>query len=348
MAELLGIGITHYPRLAGPDDQMTATLRRTLSDPGIPAQLKDPASWPEDMRAEWGDDQGTTAAAAHREQLRESFARVRAAIDNFRPDVVVIWGDDQYEQFREDIVPPFCLYALDRFGFQPWREAKYANAWDEPADLTLSYPGARDIGRRLAGELLSRGFDLPYAYKLREDRPVPHAFGNSLLYLDSDRTGFPYPVLPISVNCYGSAVISRKGGVVQMSELGDVVADPPGPTPQRCMELGAAVAEVLAGSDLRAVLLASSSWSHAFLNDRSMHLWPDMESDREYLAALRASDFDTWRGASTGDLELSGQQEMLNWHCMLGAAERAGLKTEWAHMVESWIFNSSKTFAILR
>ena len=59
MAEFLGLGLTHYPLLAGTDDHMAGLLRWTLTDPDIPAELKDPANWPELMRREWSDDGGT-------------------------------------------------------------------------------------------------------------------------------------------------------------------------------------------------------------------------------------------------------------------------------------------------
>ena len=64
------------------------------------------------MRAEWADDGGTAAAAAHRGKLLvENLARCREALDEFAPDVLVVWGDDQYENFREEVVPPFCVLA---------------------------------------------------------------------------------------------------------------------------------------------------------------------------------------------------------------------------------------------
>ena len=46
MAEILGLGLSHYPLLAKPDEQMADLLRMTLKDPGIPAHIKDPAQWP--------------------------------------------------------------------------------------------------------------------------------------------------------------------------------------------------------------------------------------------------------------------------------------------------------------
>src|SRR6516165_1765896 len=97
MSAFLGIGMTHYPLLAGTDEHMAGLLRWTLTDPDIPAAEKDPANWPESMRAEWGDDRGVAAAAEHRARLLAGLRKCRAALDEFEPDVVVVWGDDQYE-----------------------------------------------------------------------------------------------------------------------------------------------------------------------------------------------------------------------------------------------------------
>ena len=66
MAEILGLGLSHYPPLSTPDAMMSGILRTTLKDPGIPDSAKDPAHWPAPMRAEWADDMGTAAAGQHR------------------------------------------------------------------------------------------------------------------------------------------------------------------------------------------------------------------------------------------------------------------------------------------
>ena len=56
MAEILGLGLSHYPPLSTPDAMMSGILRTTLKDPGIPDSAKDPANWPEVMRTEWAND----------------------------------------------------------------------------------------------------------------------------------------------------------------------------------------------------------------------------------------------------------------------------------------------------
>ena len=121
MAEFLGLGLTHYPLLSVADNRMADLLRWTLTDPSIPEAEKDPANWPELTRREWSNDGGTAAAAGHRKELREHLAHCRGALDAFQPDVVLVWGDDQYENFQEDGVAPFTLLAYEGVDVQPWQ-----------------------------------------------------------------------------------------------------------------------------------------------------------------------------------------------------------------------------------
>ena len=102
MGEILGLGMTHYPPLAGRDEDMAGILKRVMQDPALPEQYRQPAGWPEAMRQEYGNDAGKSAAARHREFLVTQFRKARRILDDFKPDFVVLWGDDQYENFRED------------------------------------------------------------------------------------------------------------------------------------------------------------------------------------------------------------------------------------------------------
>ena len=129
MGDILGAGSTHYPPLISPDEDRAFPLTRTLkNNDKIPEKMKSPTSWPEPMRIEYGEDEGLKSAAEHRARLVKGFRQVRAAIDDFSPDIVLIWGDDQYENFREDIIPPFCVLAYDEFESQPIPIAMAATA----------------------------------------------------------------------------------------------------------------------------------------------------------------------------------------------------------------------------
>jgi len=351
MGEILGLGTTHYPPLALKEEHMMAPLRMTLSAPKVEARYKDRANWPAEMIAELGGDDGLTAAKRYRAHLAEDFHQMRKILDDFHPDFVVIFGDDQYENFKEDIIPPFCVYGLDdEFTLHPWASGfflKFPNGWGEPEDFTFKIKGHREGAKYLASGLIARGIDMPYAYKTLHHPGLATAFTNTLLYLDWERQGFPYPVVPFHVNCYGSNVIVGKGGLdhlfKDLEQQG--LPDPPGPAPWRCMEVGAKVAQTLAASPWRVALMASSSWSHAFLSPKNGYVWPDQESDRLLLEALRRGDYDFWRNRTMQEIEHAGHHEMLNWMVLVGAMEALGRKAVIHDYVETYIFASDKCFA---
>ena len=112
------------------------------------------------------------------------------------------------------------------------------------------------------------------------------------------------------------------------------------------MDVGAATARVLRDSDWRVALIASSSWSHAFLCDKTWRLHPDMESDRRLYAALEQGDYASWQDVTLGELEDAGQQEVLTWFALVGAMAELGHSPSWTTLVESHIFNSNKVFAL--
>ena len=185
------------------------------------------------MRAEWGDDQGT-GSGQHRAALVGWMEKTRAALDDFNPDVVLMWGDDQYENFREDIIPPYCISAFDKFSFRPPAD----NIWGE-TDKTYELAGNRVAAKMLATRLIEQGFDTAYAYKPLH-HGIGHAFTNAIFYLDYSRRGFHYPIIPFAINCYGRKVISQRGGMPSFDkESAELDLDPPAPTPWRLFDLGA-------------------------------------------------------------------------------------------------------------
>jgi hypothetical protein len=354
MGEILAIGVTHYPPLAWRDEMMTIVMKRMLQNPQLPERYRHVENWPAPMREEWGADEGTTTARHHRELLRPWFHKVRTAIDDFAPDFVLVWGDDQYENFKEDIVPAFCVAGYDdEIALQPWHNGANGsngggkpNRWSEKDDWNLNLKGHREAAKYLTTGLIEAGIDMAYAYKPLH-HPMAHAFTNTFLYLDWDRKGFPYPVIPFAVNCYGRNLIYAKGGLGHLfapprpAEEGE---DPSSPHPWRCMEVGAKVAEVLARSPYRVALVASSSWSHAFLSPKNGYLWPDHEGDRLLFDAVSRADYATWRKRSLDEMEFAGQHEMLNWMCLIGAMEALDRKPVIQDYMETYILASDKCF----
>jgi len=124
--------------------------------------------------------------------------------------------------------------------------------------------------------------------------------------------------------------------------------DPPAPSPRLCFEVGAEIARILKQSPWRAVLIGSSSWSHAGLTAKHHYLFPDVESDRKRFEDLRDGREGTWKDLSLTELESAGQQELLNWICLAGALSELNQHFEVLDFSDTFIFNSSKCTGISR
>src|ERR1051326_8814026 len=52
VAEILGLGVTHYPGLAM-QGNLAARVKNFKNDPLLPQRYRDPSTWPAPMREEW-------------------------------------------------------------------------------------------------------------------------------------------------------------------------------------------------------------------------------------------------------------------------------------------------------
>jgi len=352
MGEVLGLGISHYPGFIYPDSDMAMRVKQTVTSPKVPERLKDPANWPAQMQEEWGTNEGTTFAAKHRAEFLDGVRQARQALDEFKPDFVLVFGDDQYENFREDIIPPFCVFAADEFQSRPFLRgrggAPKPNVWEEPYDKLFVTKGHREAAKYLTTRLLETGFDMPYSYTQLHHEGLGHAFMNTLLYLDYDRTGYDYPLVPIQVNAYGRNVIRGRGGSGHLFATDGIERepDPPAPSPKRCFELGQAVARILKESPWRVAVIGSSSWSHAFLTEKNNYVWPDVASDRKRFEELKSGNFTAWRDLPLETIEDAGEHEILNWIPLAGAMYELNQKASYCEFVETYLMNSCKCVAI--
>ena len=151
-------------------------------------------------------------------------------------------------------------------------------------------------------------------------------------------------MVPVAVNCYGSNNIRMRGGANAHSDE----PDPPSPSPRRCFEVGQATARIIRDSPWRVVLMASSSWSHAFLTEKNHWTYPNLETDRVLLEHLRVGDFAKCKKVKLENIEESGQQEVLNWSCLVGAMSELGRKAEILEWAETWTFNAPTCMAVFR
>jgi len=351
MGELLGIGLSHYPGPLVPGRFWARMLARNVKIGRVaPAAFEDKSRWPQAMLAEWSDDEGAAAGEAHEARLLRGYERLRAELDAFAPDLILIWGDDQYENYRRECVPPWAVGIFDSVQSRPYVLGRGVfstneNPWNAAPEDELEIVGHRAAAAQLYRALINAGFEAAYSLAFTHPHGLAHSFNNTVLFLDRQRMGFPYPVIPVHVNCYGNQLLSTSSEA--MAEGAEVVTLPP-PTPQRCFALGAATARFFAASPWRVALIGSASFSHGSLTAKHDRLYPDLVADRARVDELADGRWTQWSQLEPEVIDETGQNEILNWVCLAGAMSEAAAQCEIVDYVESHLFNSSKCFAVFR
>ena len=181
-----------------------------------------------------------------------ALAGLRAQLEEARPDILIVFGDDQEEQFTSANTPALAVYSgpefagyrVSRFEGVPLPETVRAERPRTPEHWAAAVPGHPGLAWHLTAGLVLRGFDPA----LMESLPVPadgmsHAIMRPLHCL---RPGFDLPVVPVFVNCYHG----------------------PRPTARRCYKVGRAVRELIESwpSDERVAVIGSGGLWHTPLD----------------------------------------------------------------------------------
>ena len=295
MSEVLGLGCSHAPMILNPAEQWPEIRRRIYG--GVPNYEAPPK-----MVEELGVDNGASRDKVNQQKIVDAFAVLREKLTAWKPDLVIVVGDDQVENFKRENLPTFCLYTGNEVDGYPFhRPGGKINIWNEPQDKKYSFKSPGDFSKDMVKFLIREGFDMSSATELKGwDYGLPHAHINPLMFLNQDGA---IPVLPLFVNCYGE-------------EAGD--GYPPRPTAKRCYELGQAIGKFLEGRDERVAIVASSSWSHSFLTHRYNLCKFDEDFDRRTLGWLKEGKGSNVAQFTPEEIQLSGDHEFLNWIITLG------------------------------
>lgn len=241
---------SHSPYLFDTPDTWTASRERR--------QLRHDVPW----------DSAEVNAAKHA-RCMSAFATLREKLAAAKPDVLLVFGDDQYEQFRFTNFPAFALCLAEAFEATAppvFSGGLMRKGWPEvSAEHRVRARGHPELGKHLTVGLMSRGFDVAFCLDLPDkEHGLGHAFSHPSYYIDPD---YSVPILPFFINCYY----------------------PPQPTGRRCYELGRAVRQLIqdAPTDLRVAVLGSGGLWHT-------PIWPgaylDEAFDHAVLEAVRAGD----------------------------------------------------------
>src|SRR3954470_22490580 len=107
--------------------------------------------------------------AAKHARCMAAFAVLRAKLEAARPDVLLVFGDDQLEQFDFGNFPAFCAFVGEEFsGYKISPYLGLPNGQRrEPRPKTAEHwatvPGHPPLAKRLMTGLMARGFDLSFS-----------------------------------------------------------------------------------------------------------------------------------------------------------------------------------------
>ena len=308
MAELvLALATSHSPILGSAAEDFALHGERDKANPRHLDMEGRPCTYDDLLAAagtKFADVMDPAVIARRVDSCRQGIEKVAAALDEAAPDVLLIVGDDQHEQFLEDNMPAMLVYGGDAIENDVlplpadapayWRRAR-SQFHEENA--RRSYPVDAAHGRQLIEGLIDRGFDISHSRNLPRPSGEGHAFGFVHRRLMGDT---PVPIIPIVLNTY---------------------FPPNQPTPERCHDLGTAIAETIAGWDdsSRVAILASGGLSHFTV---------DEELDRGIMAAIRDCDGNALRNIPRRKLN-SGNSEIRNWITVAATAE--ALTPRWQH-----------------
>ena len=203
------------------------------------------------------------------ERIQNSFATLRRKLAEARPDVVVIFGDDQQECFDFSNFPAFAVYVGEEFeGALSARDAGFgrpaADGGERPPATRARLKGHPELSVSILTGLMQHGFDPAFSM----DMPKPeHGIGHAFLRPAESLTDLQTPVLPLLINCYYA----------------------PQPTAMRCYQFGKAVRAIIEAhpGDLRVAVVGSGGLWHT---PGAKDAYLDEEFDRTLLRYMEAGD----------------------------------------------------------
>lgn len=231
--------------------------------------------------------------------IRDGLDFLRRKLQESRPDVVILVGDDQDENFSEGNWPQMAIYVGDEF-FSTKREGG-------KRERGPRYDCHGEIARDILHGLVERDFDISYAKSFPESDLLSHAHCQ---ILDRVLPEANIPVVPVFVNATHPPIVS----------------------PGRCFSLGRAVRDIIEqrpGSE-RVVIFASGGISHfpagfpwRYYKGPFTYGSISEEFDRTIMKQMSEGEGEKLARLTSVDLIDNGNDEMRSWIVALGAIGKA-------------------------
>jgi hypothetical protein len=282
---LAGFATSHATALMEPDEWegVRTLLRRIYAE-----KMGDEApSGPAGYEQEEFDDASRRFAKIEAVQKL-----IRQRLTELAPDLLIIIGNDQDENFGAFGAPQFALYTGEQVLVS-----------DRMSQTAQTYRCDRAFALELLGDLLESGFDVAQMWEPHGGALTAHAFTQVAHHFVPDAGT---AILPVFVNA----------------------VTPPFPPPRRYFEFGRAIRAALAhaGNGKRVVLCSSGGLSHFTLAQFTLagyqgpHVMGSICADFDHglLDAIRVADFDRVAAHSADDLVANGDSEFLQGITLLG------------------------------
>jgi 3-O-methylgallate 3,4-dioxygenase len=310
MAEVvIGLGSSHSPQLsmlpeawesrAGANDQRNPEL---IGTDGIVSGYEDLLARTDVKRIAREID--PKVQQQRHEANQRGIAKVAEALKKAKPDILVMFGDDQQEYLTDDNMPGFCIYWGDEVKVLGQGEKYTAATGFQPL---IGYPPEDKIvptqsalGRHLIEYLAESEYDIGSSKYLDPTRGgrsrggIGHAFGYVYHRI---MDGMNIPTVPIMVNTY---------------------YPPNQPTPKRCYDIGRTIRSAIEAwpTKARVAVLASGGLSHFVV---------DEELDQMTIKGLKEKDIVQLSQLPRERMN-SGNSEARNWISLGGAAEHLDME----------------------
>jgi catalytic LigB subunit of aromatic ring-opening dioxygenase len=238
-------------------------------------------------------------------RIHAAFGVLREQFQAYKPDALIMIGDDQGDMFDDANNPTFSIYT----GTDPiW--GRDVRDWREPPESRrkIEFRNHVDLSRHLLKGLIKRGFDIANIGKFdprgAPQRGVSHAVVNLAPEVD--------PSLEVPIVC------------VFLNEY-----YPPLPSAERCAQLGEAIADALSDRPERVAIYASGGLSH-FPGEFNMG-WIDKSLDHWILERLERNDLDALKHLFTFDSDnmRAGTGEVRAWISVAAAMKRPATVVEY-------------------
>lgn len=267
--------------------------------------------------------------AAKLARTESALKKLREVFQAGKPDVAIVFGDDQEEQFTLRNLPAFAVFVGD--GFEGYRELAYEGVpgaagrklLPKTATNWTRVPTMPALAQFVLTRLMHSGFDPAFMTALPDEaHGMGHAFMRPMTKLTEGR--FDVPMLPVLINCFYA----------------------PQPSAARCVAAARAIRQAIEEwpHDLNVAVIGSGGLWHT---PGAQDAYVDEAFDRAILDSLRGGDidgmaayFDQWQPrpqqqdlrcyqAFSGNTGMqggigSGAGETRNWIMAAAVADRPG------------------------